>query len=948
MTVSTSVPTSVPTSLIDPRPLEEVDTGPSEAKRCFPDDLESRRQRALLALKLYASQPLDDRPVIADVTGHRRDRTMVVWRSFIRDVLQVDPDSIWLDLCLASETAKDYCRVFLRAYVENSERRYPVLGPQEYEYRRTVNTASSVTQFWRGLIAQADSTVLLEKRRQDPKNKALWRLKFIDHTKQRAQGPIFEISKWIYDGLADELGLTVNQTFEKVEATAEDIIVVLNTLWERAGDINCEPDTRLAFHAVLLTAGIGGFRPASMMRLPYRQVSLAVVRDPNDRTRTRLVATIVVKKNKKKRASRSSRADAISFSITLVPYPNICLASLIATRAITDDAFEPSFESVDALLRRPALEGVDFLPLKWKKEMLDRPIFPLAYSSFNYLWHRTCLVAGFREDSRIYALRVGAGARLDGVLSDALRNYILSNTTQVFQGSYQTKRVREDLMGLAFGSMAGRNNALFQRLRNMSLQRDANAPIGPSEEDLREFEQRKDVCDLRGSLEAAKRAGDRKAATALDGQLRYIIKILSSLKVQEKRAEYFSRVDGLRALGLPTVGTPAARTAGSAPGEGAAGKGAPGKVAPRKRSRDAAAAVARFLQSRTRDVDEHRPFEQCSERFMNLLVGYLTRRPEADPSLDAETSEREADDVGRATREEDKEDEKDEAGNAEGEQGALPSSTRTKGTRGRKEQPRCLLGCGVYCRRSELTKHYKKIHVKNGTFKQPFWCPECRRLGMEDSWISGGESAWSNHVETVHDKIHAPYFPSYSTPAEDPSRCLICSSSFLPGRGLTRHFRLIHVRKEGMFEQPFPCPECRRQGKEDTWIDGLSAWPGHVASVHGEVQAPDFPSGPSGPCHSPSSPSDDGTRKTFGGKKRKRDEGDAGAGGSSAEVMTDVTTDAATDVTMSGTQTPASSVDSDILLRIDPRLLTGEVEVEERERKIKRHAPAPALPSVSR
>jgi hypothetical protein len=107
-------------------------------------------------------------------------------------------------------------------------------------------------------------------------------------------------------------------------------------------------------------------------------------------------------------------SDRISFSITLVPYPNICLASLIATRAITDDAFEPSFESVDALLRRPALEGVDFLPLKWKKEMLDRPIFPLAYSSFNYLWHRTCLVAGFREDSRIYALRVGAGARLDG------------------------------------------------------------------------------------------------------------------------------------------------------------------------------------------------------------------------------------------------------------------------------------------------------------------------------------------------------------------------------------------------------------------------------------------------------------------------------------------------------------------------------------------------------
>jgi len=85
--------------------------------------------------------------------------------------------------------------------------------------------------------------------------------------------------------------------------------------------------------------------------------------------------------------------------------------------------------------------------------------------------------------------------------------------------------------------------------------------------------------------------------------------------------------------------------------------------------------------------------------------------------------EREADNIGRATRKEDKEDKKDkkdEVGNAKGEQGALLSSTRTKGIRGRKEQPRYLLSCGVYCRRSELTKHYKKIYIKNRIFKQPF------------------------------------------------------------------------------------------------------------------------------------------------------------------------------------------------------------------------------------
>jgi hypothetical protein len=45
------------------------------------------------------------------------------------------------------------------------------------------------------------------------------------------------------------------------------------------------------------------------------------------------------------------------------------------------------------------------------------------------------------------------------------------------------------------------------------------------------------------------------------------------------------------------------------------------------------------------------------------------------------------------------------------------------------------------------------------------------------------------------------------------------------------------------------------------------------------------------------------------------------------DSTTDSTVDLTTDITMSGTQTPASSVDSDILLRIDPRLLTGQVEV---------------------
>jgi hypothetical protein len=104
----------------------------------------------------------------------------------------------------------------------------------------------------------------------------------------------------------------------------------------------------------------------------------------------------------------------ISFSMTPIPYSPICLASIIAARAIKDDAFKVAFESVEALLSRPTLESVDFLPLDWKEEMLDRPIFNISDSTFSDLWHRTCLVSGLRVNPRFYTMRVGAGGRLDG------------------------------------------------------------------------------------------------------------------------------------------------------------------------------------------------------------------------------------------------------------------------------------------------------------------------------------------------------------------------------------------------------------------------------------------------------------------------------------------------------------------------------------------------------
>ncbi len=210
-----------------------------------------------------------------------------------------------------------------------------------------------------------------------------------------------------------------------------------------------------------------------------------------------------------------------------------------------------------------------------------------------------------------------------GVLTDALRNYVLSNTTQVFQGSYRTKRVRDDLLELAFGPEAtGRNDQLFQNLRNMSISRDAGAPIDPGIEDLQSFEERNGVRGLRTDLEATRQANDKKAVRSIKSQLDNLIDTLSDLIVQKKRTEYFDRVDSLRAQGLSTIEL--SSTCGTR------------KDSLRRRYTSGAEAIALFLQACGQNIDEDHLMEQRSRRYMELLLNYLSRRLQASSHLGSE------------------------------------------------------------------------------------------------------------------------------------------------------------------------------------------------------------------------------------------------------------------------------------------------------------------------
>ena len=88
--------------------------------------------------------------------------------------------------------------------------------------------------------------------------------------------------------------------------------MLLNTLYNRAFDIVCDPETRLAFHAITLMMAIGGFRPGAVMgkgKLPFKRISVALMRHPEEPTRIVPVVTISVRRNKLKHTMSSRKDD---------------------------------------------------------------------------------------------------------------------------------------------------------------------------------------------------------------------------------------------------------------------------------------------------------------------------------------------------------------------------------------------------------------------------------------------------------------------------------------------------------------------------------------------------------------------------------------------------------------------------------------------------------------
>ncbi|KAF1729487.1 hypothetical protein CRV24_010496 [Beauveria bassiana] len=347
-------------------------------------------------LRQHEDNPIDPVEFEAAKTKQFRNSVWGRWHEFAK-IMSFDPSQVWIDLCYRRDTAKSYCRTFLEVYVSTSTVRRPCLGPEEWHDVRTVNAAATVQDVWAALVKRADQQVLLPLRQGcNPMQAGIYDLGFSSRNNSSRSGPAYEVADWI-PMLAEKIGLSLTQGFEKRELSDEDIVLILHTVWSRAEHIQCTPDVRLAFHAAVIIIGIGGFRSASVLGMKYKDVSFAWTRDIANPLKTNLVATITIHhvKLRKYKVQRDQRSQ------------QVCLLTALATRALRDNAFKGGYTSIDQLLPEKPLDH-DYVPLHWKSSVLDAKIVPCSYRSFWKVWNRTLYVAGLRNDDNIrpYALRV--------------------------------------------------------------------------------------------------------------------------------------------------------------------------------------------------------------------------------------------------------------------------------------------------------------------------------------------------------------------------------------------------------------------------------------------------------------------------------------------------------------------------------------------------------------
>ncbi|KAF5018840.1 hypothetical protein F66182_9169 [Fusarium sp. NRRL 66182] len=419
----------------------------------------------------FQEKPLTASSAFTEGRNKQLDNMWKEWKTYALSS-GCDAEQVWIDTCMGiDECATPHFRTFLDEYIKASKTLRPCLDDREWHEVQRIKQAATIHDVWATLVKAADVKVISPRRKADPLD-GRWNLDYSSQKGSSRNRTICEVGKWI-STQAKVWNLSLEQSFEKVETTTEDLLLLLHTLWNREVDITCSAEHRVAFHSAVILLGVGGWRSMSILNLKYEDVEIARVKDP-ETGKTDLVATIAIH-HVKQRANQARR---------------------------------------DQRNRQE-------------------------------IWSRCLFVMGVRGNVRLYSLRVGTAGKLDGQLTSALRNYILSQSSGVYESSYHPVHLRENLMQISFGALAGKKDHLLTQMRRTSLGRDPRAPIYITKVDLENLDKRRDLTLLR----------QQPPSAVVQSKIKYIRDSLEKLLIKNRRQEYFDNIDQGKPVDRANVST---------------------------------------------------------------------------------------------------------------------------------------------------------------------------------------------------------------------------------------------------------------------------------------------------------------------------------------------------------------------------------------------------------
>lgn len=407
----------------------------------------------------------------------------------------------------------------------------------------------------------------------------------------------------------------------------------------------------------------------------------------------------------------------------------------------------------------------------------------------------------------------------------------------MFERSYQPRHMKEDLVSiLAPEAQAEDADDLFRILRNSSLRCDQLAPFDVHPEDIENWK------NTREDMRALLRSNDYKKST----RIRVLTKKLSRARVAEQRGQYFKATNRRRALGQDTDDLRAPRP----------------RLKTNRGEEFPAEVISEHLKQER--VDDCNKMEF---KYIDTLVAYLQQRSQSVPKCficaganALEATGNTGDGVFKSWKDMWKHTNKahrseklwplscpecDRLGHEEdldqiADLGEWCSHVHEHHAPKQLAPYRCILGCQTFQNTTTLREHLVKCHRALWTVAEPFPCPECCRLGMEDCIISDS-AEWRRHIDSCHDPKLLPPMTQASSASLTEHRCLLCWDQCYPTKtGLSLHNTNVHV-KNGHFTSPFSCPECRGLDKVERSISGLDEWCKHVTAHHGIEHTPNPP-----------------------------------------------------------------------------------------------------------